>query len=84
VVLGDFNEGCEGLAVGYLLENGYADAMRVYEQAKASQSPTTMAVWDSVDHILFSQDFECYSADMLDRGGSDHQPVVAVLGRRVR
>lgn len=83
IVLGDFNEGDHGDAVGWLERQGLTDALPLYDR----RTPTWEGYYWFIplrlrpDHILFSSDFVCYSSGVIRSGGSDHQAVRAVLGR---
>jgi len=82
VVLGDLNEGEKGAAVGWLEGQGFANALPEFDR------PTHSWRWDAglfdvkrrLDHILYPESLYCYSARVLKRGGSDHYPVIAVVG----
>ena len=82
VVLGDFNERREGLAVRHLLDLGYVDAVHAFDSMVAKSQGAAAVARDCVDHILFSRELEGYRAELLEGGGSDHPPVMGEVGRR--
>lgn len=84
IVLGDFNEGENGKAVGWLEDQGFTNALPAFDRY------THTWHWDlglfnvkrRLDHILYPDSLQCYSALVLKRGGSDHYPVLAIIGKR--
>jgi endonuclease/exonuclease/phosphatase family metal-dependent hydrolase len=81
IVLGDFNEGDGGGALGVLRERGYVDAVRQHDGSTATWrwdvGPVT--VRHRLDHIVHSREMKCVWAGVMLRGQSDHLPVVAVF-----
>jgi len=79
VILGDFNEDHDGLAVQHLITIGYRSAF----SATQEKSPTwrvhigEISAEECPDHILFSPDLTCIGATIIDGGGSDHLPICA-------
>ena len=85
VVVGDFNEGQAGSALGMLGERGFASALA----AMGSEDHTWR--WRTrlgelryqVDHIVFSPALEITQANVARVGNSDHYPVLATLRPRI-
>ncbi len=82
VVLGDFNENEQGKAVKWLIAKGFTDGLAGHDP----NSPTWnwpvgygIELKDRLDHVMFSQDLRCTSAEVGKVKASDHMPVVAVL-----
>lgn len=82
VVAGDFNENAEGKAVGFLAEQGLRSALaQVKPRAKTWRWQTRMGkIRAMLDHIVYSEALGLHEAKVLERGTSDHFPVLAVLG----
>jgi endonuclease/exonuclease/phosphatase (EEP) superfamily protein YafD len=85
LVMGDFNEGDSGLAVGYLKDRGLTDALSEFDPRAHTWRWRVglVTLTDRFDHILYSADLQCLHALVLDRGASDHLPVVARFQRKV-
>jgi endonuclease/exonuclease/phosphatase family metal-dependent hydrolase len=81
IVLGDFNEGVDGDAVQYLENARYRNALPLYHPGQPTWQGTSVAgaLEMTVDHVLFDGWFEPLNAYIVDRGNSDHVPVVAHL-----
>jgi len=81
IVLGDFNEGVDGDAVRHLENGPYRNALPLYHPGQPTWRGSSVAgaLEMTVDHILFDGWFEPLNAYILDRGNSDHLPVVAHL-----
>ncbi|GMV16526.1 MAG: hypothetical protein AMXMBFR56_47500 [Polyangiaceae bacterium] len=81
VVLGDFNEGVGGPAIGFLEARGYRNALPLYHPGQPTWRAPSVAnqMQMTIDHILFDGAFEPLDSFVLDRGASDHLPVVAHL-----
>jgi len=81
LVVGDFNEDEDGDAVKLLLERGMGTALLEF-----APDATTWR-WDTavgriswaLDHIVYDPRLTPLSAQVLERGRSDHLPVVAVF-----
>jgi endonuclease/exonuclease/phosphatase family metal-dependent hydrolase len=83
IVLGDLNEGDTGLAVMWLKDRGFTNALPAFQPAVPTwEWPVgSMTLRLQIDHILHSADLVCHSAHVLNAGGSDHFPVIATLSR---
>ena len=81
IVLGDFNEGVDGAAVGYLERRGYRNALPLFHPGQATWRARSVAsqLELTIDHVLFDGAFEPLDAYVVTRGASDHLPVVAHL-----
>lgn len=84
LVMGDFNEPDNGAAVRYLQEQGLTDALRQFDRQTDTWRWRSglVSLQSRYDHILYSRQLECYHAAVLNRGASDHLPVVAIVGPR--
>lgn len=78
LILGDFNEDEQGLAIRHLTEQGYVNALTRFGRADPTWRVNTGSgdAQARVDHILMSPDLECVGAEVMNRGESDHLPVV--------
>jgi endonuclease/exonuclease/phosphatase family metal-dependent hydrolase len=81
LVLGDFNEGDGGSAVKWLVEQGFADALREFDPGgRTWRWPTRFWTFtDRFDHVLYSPELFCCRAAAVRSGASDHFPVAAVF-----
>jgi endonuclease/exonuclease/phosphatase family metal-dependent hydrolase len=81
VVLGDFNEGVDGASIEFLESKRYRNALPLYHPGQPTWQGTSVGgqLELTVDHVLFDRRFEPLNAYVLDRGGSDHLPVIAHL-----
>ncbi|MCA9706264.1 MAG: endonuclease/exonuclease/phosphatase family protein [Myxococcales bacterium] len=81
VIAGDFNENAHGQAVGFLAEHGLRSALpQVRPRAKTWHWQTPVGeVHAMLDHITYGEGLGLEDAEVLDRGRSDHFPVLAVL-----
>lgn len=79
IVLGDFNEGFRGTAIGWLEQRGFVNALAVHDP----DMPTWRAGWgvfrSTLDHVLTRGCVSSIDAWVLHAGASDHWPVVARL-----
>lgn len=82
VVAGDFNENAEGKAVRFLAEQGLRSALpQVEPRAKTWRWHTRMGkIRAMLDHVVYSDALGLHEARVLDRGTSDHLPLLVVLG----
>lgn len=82
VVAGDFNENAGGQAVAFLADRGLHSALpQVQPRAKTWRWQTRMGKLRAMlDHIVYSEDLGLHEVRVLERGTSDHFPVLAVLG----
>lgn len=83
LVVGDFNEGVEGAAVGFLEDRGYLNALPAFrpgaETWRYEKSLYGQAV-DTLDHVLFETNtLDPLNAYVKYIGNSDHYPVTVVL-----
>lgn len=81
LVMGDFNDGEKSPAVEWLEKNKMANALPEFDSyAKTWEWKTSMITLKRrMDHILYSPELHCYSAQVLREGASDHFPVQAVF-----
>lgn len=79
LVMGDFNEGDGGLAVSYLKDKQFGDALPQFAPWAHTWRWRVglVTLTDRFDHILYSAHLECLHASVLNQGASDHLPVVA-------
>ncbi len=84
LVLGDFNEGDGGSAIGWLRERGFTDALAEFDRSSDTWrwNSSCVAVRRRLDHILYSGGFRCVEARVIEEGASDHFPVLAVFNPR--
>lgn len=82
--LGDFNESETGGAVAWLEEQGFSDALALFDdESETWRWPTSLYTFRGrYDHVVFSPELDCVRALVLDRGRSDHLPVLATLVRQ--
>ncbi len=81
IVAGDFNEGEDGRAVQFLADKGMRSALpQVDPKAVTWHWPLKLGELTSMlDHIVYDARFVLLRAEVLERGDSDHYPVVAEL-----
>ena len=82
IIAGDFNENEKRGAVKGLLENGFRDALSLFEKKSKTWRWRVfpgLTLKNRYDHILFSRHFRCTGARVFDVRASDHLPVLAVL-----
>ena len=81
LVIGDFNEGVEGAAIGYLEARGFRNALPLYHPGQFTWKHASVAnqFSQTLDHILFDGSFAPLNAWVMDIGASDHIPVMAHL-----
>lgn len=80
VVVGDFNEGDRGDAIGHLLDLGLDNALPQFQPGATTwRWPVgSLTARTRLDHILYdAAQLDCFSAEVLAAGRSDHFPVVA-------
>jgi endonuclease/exonuclease/phosphatase family metal-dependent hydrolase len=82
VVAGDFNEDAQGRAIAFLAEQGLKSALpQVEPRAKTWRWQTKLGkLRMMLDHVVYGPGLELRGAEVLDRGTSDHLPVLVVLG----
>lgn len=81
VILGDFNENDGGPPLRWLQQQGYTDALREFDHKTHTwRWPTsTITLRGRLDHILYSKRLHALEARVIQKGGSDHFPLLAVL-----
>jgi endonuclease/exonuclease/phosphatase (EEP) superfamily protein YafD len=83
LVLGDFNENRQGDAVKWLQERGYKNALPEFDTTTPTWSgkirDMKLKLKAQVDHILYTTRLHCCEAKVIKKGGSDHNPVLAVF-----
>ena len=82
IVAGDFNENEKRGAVKGLLDNGFRDALSLFDKKSKTWRWRVfpgLTLKNRYDHILFSRHFRCTGARVFDVRASDHLPVLAVL-----
>jgi endonuclease/exonuclease/phosphatase (EEP) superfamily protein YafD len=82
IVAGDFNEDAQGRAIAFLGERGLVSALpQVDPRAKTWRWQTKLGkLRMMLDHVAYGPGLQLRSAEVLDRGTSDHLPVLVVLG----
>lgn len=83
LIVGDFNEEADGLAVRYLTDRGYTDAITTHRGNEPTWSwPVgSMTLRFQLDHLLHDEQFVAVAAHIVDAGRSDHKPIWADLER---
>jgi endonuclease/exonuclease/phosphatase family metal-dependent hydrolase len=81
LVAGDFNDGENSPAVQWLEKNKMANALPQFDHYTKTWEWKTSGITLSrrMDHILYSPELHCSSAQVLRAGASDHFPVQAVF-----
>ncbi|HEY4180175.1 MAG TPA: endonuclease/exonuclease/phosphatase family protein [Kofleriaceae bacterium] len=85
IVAGDFNELPDGLAVKFLAEHGLARVPTTgpttwhYEREVNGKNVSLLSM--DIDHVVVDDKFTVATAEVLDKGASDHRPVVVTLER---
>jgi endonuclease/exonuclease/phosphatase family metal-dependent hydrolase len=81
VVAGDFNEAHGGEAVEYLADHGLRSVLPEREpRAKTWHWRTAVGtIHAQLDHIVVDRRLACIDVHVLERGRSDHYPIVADL-----
>jgi endonuclease/exonuclease/phosphatase family metal-dependent hydrolase len=81
LVAGDFNDGEKSPAVEWLEKNKLANALPEFDHYSRTWEWKTSVITLSrrMDHILYSPELHCCSAQVLHAGASDHFPVQAVF-----
>jgi endonuclease/exonuclease/phosphatase (EEP) superfamily protein YafD len=82
IVAGDFNEDAQGRAIAFLAEQGLESALpQVEPRAKTWRWQTKLGkLRMMLDHVVYGPGLELRGAEVMDRGTSDHLPVLVVLG----
>lgn len=83
LIVGDFNEEGDGLAMGYLREHGFADAIAEHNGgAHTWEWPVgSITLKFQLDHILHDDHFIAVTSKIIVAGRSDHMPVWADFER---
>jgi len=81
VIVGDFNEPDDGRALTWLAEKGLADAVSQFDTDKNTWRWRwgLITLRNRFDHILHSPHLRAASARIIQKGASDHFPVMAVF-----
>jgi endonuclease/exonuclease/phosphatase family metal-dependent hydrolase len=82
VIAGDFNEDAQGRAIAFLAEHGLRSALpQVDPRAKTWRWQTKVGkLRMMLDHVVYGPELELRAAEVMDRGTSDHFPLLVVLG----
>ncbi|MBI1944425.1 MAG: endonuclease/exonuclease/phosphatase family protein [Deltaproteobacteria bacterium] len=83
IVVGDFNES-SGQALDHLGAHGFSDALALANGQRTWRWPTpVLELSDRLDHVMYARAaFVPVEVRVVERGRSDHFPVVATFGRR--
>lgn len=83
LIVGDFNEEADGLAIKRLRELGYADAIAHHAGTKRTwEWPVgSVTLRFQLDHIFHDDHFIAVEARILEAGRSDHKPIISVFER---
>jgi endonuclease/exonuclease/phosphatase family metal-dependent hydrolase len=82
LVTGDFNEHERREGVSWLIDNGFTDALSLYDRRSDTwewRLKSGLKIRNRYDHIVFSDHFHCTGARVDRVNASDHHPVTAVL-----
>lgn len=84
LVVGDFNEEDEGMAIAVFKEHGFTSALPQFQpNATTWQWPVgDRTLRFRLDHVLLDKHFRAIDAEVVRLGRSDHAPVWADLERR--
>jgi endonuclease/exonuclease/phosphatase family metal-dependent hydrolase len=79
IVLGDFNEGVDGVAIRFFEDRGYRNVLPLFHPGQPTWRYRSVAnqFTQTLDHILFDAAFAPLNAWVINQGSSDHLPVVA-------
>jgi len=83
IVLGDFNEGDRGGSVSLIKSKAFTDCLPQFD----AHTPTwrlpsgLIRISERADHILYSAELHCTDARVIPESASDHDPVLAILGK---
>ena len=81
-IVGDFNENEQGQAFLNLLNQGYKDALSLFDDYSETWQWSLflgLKLRDRYDHILVNLEFICIDAKVTQLKASDHFPVIAVI-----
>lgn len=82
LIAGDFNESDNGMAICGLIDNGFTDALSIYDKRSKTwnwELSYGVVLRERYDHVIFSKELKCTGAKVVKIGGSDHEPVLAVF-----
>jgi len=81
LVMGDFNDTEHSEALRWLEGKGLTNALPQFDRYNPTWTWQTSVVTlkRRMDHIFYSPDFDCASAQVIPAGASDHFPVTAIL-----
>lgn len=82
LIAGDFNEDENGAAVEWLREQGFEDALSIYDSyTKTWRWRTSVGIElkGRYDHILFSKPLHCTGVEVVPVDASDHLPLLGVF-----
>ncbi len=84
LVVGDFNEGARGGAIEFLAARGFKTGLPEYHgSARTWRWNTSLGeVSSQLDHVLYDQQLDALDVHVMERGRSDHFPVLATIVRR--
>jgi vancomycin resistance protein VanJ len=83
LVVGDFNENDFGGGIAWLAERGFKSALAQFDTSTKTWRGKAglFTLSERLDHILHSSDLQAASAWVVEKGKSDHRPVVAIIER---
>ena len=82
IIAGDFNEGDSRKGIKWLVQNGFTDALPLYDKHSKTwgwQVMPYMSISNRYDHIVFSKHFYCTGARVTYIDANDHYPVIAAF-----
>lgn len=84
LILGDFNEHDGGFTLQWLQRKGFTDALREFDHKTPTWHWPTRVVplAARLDHILYSRGLHALEARVIQKGGSDHFPLLGVFERK--
>lgn len=81
IVAGDFNELPDGLAVQYLAQQGVTRVPTTGPTTWHYERDDVSLLSMDIDHVAVDKTFKATTAVVLDKGKSDHRPVLVTLER---
>jgi len=83
IIAGDFNEHEKGRGLQFLFENGFTDALSLYDQNSDTwiwELGYGLQLDDRYDHLIFNKHLKCTGAEVFHiNNASDHMPVTGVF-----
>ena len=82
IITGDFNEDENSRAISGLIDDGFKDALSIYDKRSKTwtwEVSYGVLLRERYDHIIFSKELKCTGAKVVEVGASDHEPVMAVF-----